>query len=205
MPADQYAAAIRSISERTTELIDIGEAIQREERAGKARSMSIREKYAWKKEQKATYNQFKQAVFVIEEDYRDLNFCHKEWNAYNPLIPIGKLILGSVSIVLTLCWILHICLYMLARSPYPNGTPTSFFLNRYLEWGSKEIAFSLFGTLSVLMFSMYLLFCVMKGNFKFGMRFFIFELHPMKVGETYMSSFLANVSLILICTPALVM
>ena len=74
----------------------------------------------------------------------------------------------------------------------------------FFLWGS-EIMFSMFGNVMVSLFCLYLFSAVMKGNFKFGMRFFIIELHPMKVGETYMNSFLVNISLMLLCTPALVM
>lgn len=42
--------------------------------------------------------------------------------------------------------------------------------------------FPLFGVLSVAIFTLYLLFCVVAGNFKLGVRFLCVELHPMKVG-----------------------
>lgn len=41
--------------------------------------------------------------------------------------------------------------------------------------------FPLFGVLSVAIFTLYLLFCVVAGNFKLGVRFLCVELHPMKV------------------------
>jgi len=50
-------------------------------------------------------------------------------------------------------------------------------------------------------FSIYLLWCCTKGALKFGLRIpFIFSVHPMKVNETWMNSFLFNVNLILICS-----
>jgi hypothetical protein len=60
--------------------------------------------------------------------------------------------------------------------------------------------FPLFGVMSVAIFSLYLLFCVVAGNFKFGMRFLCITLHPMKINGTYMNSFLFNLILILLCT-----
>ena len=30
----------------------------------------------------------------------------------------------------------------------------------------------------------YLLFCVIKGNMKFGLRFFCLPIHPMRIGKT---------------------
>jgi len=47
---------------------------------------------------------------------------------------------------------------------------------------------------------MYLQACVVKGCFKFGVRFFFITLHPMKVNGTYMNSFLFNLGLILLCS-----
>jgi LMBR1 domain-containing protein 1 len=42
-------------------------------------------------------------------------------------------------------------------------------------------AFGLFGTIAYGVFAFYLLLCVIKGNFKFGLRVpFLFEIHPMK-------------------------
>lgn len=45
----------------------------------------------------------------------------------------------------------------------------------------------------------YLLVCLMKGNFKFGVRILCcWSIYPMKKDGTYMNSFLFNISLILI-------
>jgi LMBR1 domain-containing protein 1 len=92
----------------------------------------------------------------------------------------------------------------------PNGVPASSFLNKILlglEAGNAGfIATAIFAFLSL-----YLLWCVQKGNIKFGVRIpFIFSLHIMKyayvaslrVNETWMNTFLFNVSLILIASVA---
>ena len=34
----------------------------------------------------------------------------------------------------------------------------------------------------------YLLFCVIKGNMKFGLRFFCLPIHPMRIGNTALTS-----------------
>lgn len=68
-----------------------------------------------------------------------------------------------------------------------------------------DSAFGLFGTLAYAIFAFYLLLCVIKGNFKFGLRIpFIFEIHPMKKGQTLMNSFLFNCLLLLLCSLAVV-
>ena len=40
---------------------------------------------------------------------------------------------------------------------------------------------------------------MLKGNLKFGLRFFLIPIHPMRVGNTMMNSFLFNVLLLLLC------
>ena len=94
--------------------------------------------------------------------------------------------------VLSLLWVLQICLYILPPTPV---TP---FLNDYFMW--FDTWFGLFGVLSVGVFCIYLQMCCIKGCFKFGMRFFLISLHPMKVNGTYMNSFLFNLLLILLCS-----
>ena len=59
--------------------------------------------------------------------------------------------------------------------------------------------FPLIGVLSVAILSLYLLLCALKGCFRFGMRFVFFTLHPMEVGKTYMSSFMFNIGLVMLC------
>ena len=97
-----------------------------------------------------------------------------------------------MSLVLSLLWILQICLFVLPDPPITG------FLNNYFEWFDSW--FGLFGVLSVAVFSMYLQACVVKGCFKLGVRFFFISLHPMKKNGTYMNSFLFNLGLILLCS-----
>ena len=78
----------------------------------------------------------------------------------------------------------------------PN-TPLAPFLNSYFEWFDSR--FPLFGVLSVALFTLYLLFAAIKGCFKFGLRVACIQLHPMILGKTYMSSFMFNIGLVLLC------
>jgi len=79
--------------------------------------------------------------------------------------------------------------------PYPLNP----FLNDLVE--KLDQAWGLLGTITYGVFAFYLLLCVIKGNFKFGMRIFIlFPIYPMKVGETTMNAFLFNTALVLICS-----
>lgn len=103
---------------------------------------------------------------------------------FNPLKPIMWLVFGVLSAIVAVVWIAHMILFMIIQ---PAVTP---FLNDYFlsfdEW------FPLFGVMSVMIFSLYLLAACVKGCFKFGLRLVWFTLHPMKPNGTYMNSFLFN-------------
>jgi LMBR1 domain-containing protein 1 len=198
MPRDLYAKTKLDVAKRTSELMQIGETLKGD--------FENDENKGWKKgrELRKLYRQFRQEVINLEDDYEDLKYCHENWKSYNPLIPFSKLILGICGVILTVTWVLHIILYMLARSPYPDGTPVSFFLNTFLSWASKQIGFSLLGTVFVGIFCVYLLLCTMAGTAKLGVKFLLVEIHPLKFGGTYMSSMLFNLSLLLLCVPPLI-
>ena len=79
----------------------------------------------------------------------------------------------------------------------PEEGAISPFLNTYL---AGSIHGSLRCAITIAIFTFYLLLCVMRGNFKFGMRFTILPLHPMRYHKTLANSFLVNVGLIMLCT-----
>jgi len=57
-----------------------------------------------------------------------------------------------------------------------------------------EVANSGFiSTIFFAVFSLYLLWASMKGNIKFGLRFFCFTFYPMKKGSTFMNAILVNI------------
>lgn len=211
IPRDVYTKLKLEIQRQTKELLDFGDKLLAEEKLadskGGSRALSAVNPADWSRRSKERkiFNEFKQQVVALEEHYGDLKMCHENWKFYNPLIPWFKLVAGIIGLLLSLCWILQIILYSLARSPYgPDGIPTLYFLNVMFSAASKEIKFTFIGTILIGVFVFYLLFCLLKGNQLFGLRFLIVEIHPMKFGETYMNSFLVNVSLLLICIPALI-
>lgn len=209
MDAVEMADAKTSIQERVNELVDIGEMIKIEreqqnndEEAGinrgimgmfrgrKGASVSLSRKE--KKERQKALTQFRQAVYLLERDVEEFQACTTSYKDYNPLIPFAALICGIISTFLSICWVLQIVLYVL---PDPAAHPL---LNSYFRWFDGW--FPMFGVLSVAIFSFYLLICALKGCFKFGLRFFFITLHPMRPNKTYMSSFLFNIALLLLCS-----
>ena len=197
MDAVEFAEAQVMLRDRVNELVNVGELLklEREERAqqngGKGAGYFNREARKAAAEEKKTLLQFKQAVYLLEEDAEDFANCTENYKNYNVLIPIGCLLGGICAFVISLFWVLHIILYMLP------ATPVTPFLNSYFMWFDNW--FPLFGVISVAIFSFYLLLCSVKGCFKFGLRFLFFQVHPMKLNKTYMSSFLFNIGLVLLC------
>jgi LMBR1 domain-containing protein 1 len=199
MDAVEFAEAQTSLRERVNELVDIGELIkiEREEKDqlglastwGSALFDSEKRKEA--RDERQAILGFKQAVFLLEKDVDDFQACHANYEDYNPLIPYIALVCGSLSFIISLMWFLHIVIYVL---PDPPARP---FLNNFFSWFDSW--FPLFGVLSVAIFTVYLLLCAIKGCFKIGMRFLCMTLHPMKPGKTYMSSFMFNTGLVLLC------
>ena len=199
MDAVEFAEAQTSLRERVNELVDIGELIkiEREEKAqlgltstwGSALLDPERRKEA--RDERQAILGFKQAVYLLEKDVDDFQACHANWENYNPLIPYAALLCGCLSVIISFMWFLHIIIYVLP------GTPLRPFLNNFFSWFDSW--FPLFGVLSVAIFTVYLLLCAIKGCFKLGMRFLCMTLHPMKPNKTYMSSFMFNIGLVLLC------
>lgn len=200
MSPEEFAEAKLSIQERVNEMVDIGEQLkrEREEKEKTAQSSSgfgsffSLEKRKEAGAERRTMKEFKAAVFLLEKDVEDFQACSADMEKYNPLLPYINLFLGILSFILSFFWVVHIALFVL-----PNRA-LSTFLNVYFEWFDGW--FPLFGVLSVALFTVYLLFCAVKGCFKFGLRFLFFTVHPMKIGATYMSSFMFNIGLVLLCS-----
>jgi len=141
------------------------------------------------------FNKFKQAVYFLEKDWERVKVAYKQRGG-NPLKHFAFFVLGCISAILSVTWLLHIVLYIFVEPPADQ------FLNKYFMELDK--VFSLFGVMTYAIYVFYLLFCVVKGNMKFGLRFFCFPIHPMRIGNTMMNSMLFNVLLLLITSVSVV-
>lgn len=194
MDAVEFAEAQVSIRKRVNELVDLGELmkIDHDEKENSKSSKGFFSGLSKEaREERRAFLEFKKSVYLLEQDVEDFQNCSAHYKNYNPLFPFISLLFGMISIVLTIAWMVQVALYVLPKEEiYP-------FLNLYFAWFDNW--FPLFGVLSVATFSLYLLLCALKGCFKFGLRFVFFTLHPMKPGKTYMSSFMFNIGLVLLC------
>ena len=190
----RYKGEVRSDAEK---IIGIGQQMQHEMEE-KAVGGGGAKKRKMRKADRKTFNQFKQTVYALEMRYEDLKLVtgwEKSPSCGNTLAPWFNLLTGICCIIVSLAWLIHICLYMVP------AVPVHPFLNDLLNTFSNIPEL---GSVFVGLFSFYLLICVVKGNFKFGMRFLLVSIHPMEYGNTLMSSFLVNISLILFACPAVV-
>lgn len=206
IPKDVYIKLREDIRQRVDTLITLAEKMKKERRDldDNYSRLGYRERYNKRNAQRSWFLQFKKEVLQCETEFEDIYMCHENWTSFNPLIPFFMLFLGVISVCLSLAWLLHIVLFMIPQT-WPEATvvPT-YFLNEVMTWGLIYSGFALLGVVFLAIFGLYLFACNLSGNFKIGLRFLLFDIHPMKMGATYMSSFLVNVLLLLLQAPALV-
>lgn len=180
------------LQERTGELLDISLLLKRERAVFAQGGASRGEKRKRMISDRMEINRLTQMVFILERDVEDFELCKGVKDDQSALAPFFKLFAGILFSIVSLAWLVHIVLYLLVQ-PAPTG-----FLNVYLTWFDGW--FPMFGDITYAIFALYLLACTIKGCFKFGMRFLCIKIHPMKVGGTFINSFLFNLAVILFCT-----
>jgi LMBR1 domain-containing protein 1 len=189
---DELVICTSDLQDRTAELLEISEIMKRERKAFKATRPGFGETRRRMMMDRMELNKLEAMVYILERDTEELRNCKDSNKGIKPLIPYFKLFVGLFFGLLTMLWICQICLYLL------SDPPKSSFLNAYFI--SFDSWFPMFGNITYALFSVYLLLCTVVGCFKFGVNLFCIKIHPMKVGETYLSSFLFNVGVILLCT-----
>lgn len=194
MDPSEFADAQVIIRTRVNELVTIGETLKvdRDDKRARGEKRGLLSTFSSEvRAEKSTFLDFKRAVYLLEEDVEEFQACSAHYDNYNPLWPWLSLFCGLVAMILSLAWLVHIGIFMIPPTPIYS------LLNAFFIW--LDSGFSLLGILAVAIFTLYLLLCAVSGCFKFGIRFLFFQIHPMKLNKTYMSSFMFNVGLILLC------
>ena len=180
--------------EELEELKEIGNELNKmEERGANKRCFIFGEKRKYDNKK----HEFVARYALAEEEFHIVN-ASMESKIKNNLVVLCFYCLipfGVLSSILTIIWLIQFCCsYFYIK----NGRPGYPFLSYLLIFFQDEsISFLSFFTFAIL--CLYLLFCLMKGNFKFGVRILCcWSIHPMKKDKTYMNSFIFNVSLILL-------
>jgi len=149
----------------------------------------------------ALYNRFKCGVILLEDEHGKLKVSKFE-RGENLVIAVAKLVMGIVSAILTITWILHIVLVVLVPQLDPDFSASM--LDGVLM-ATESSGFYPLGVALFSVYTLYLLLCVVKGCLKFGLRiFFLLSLHPMRHKATPLNSILFNVELLLISSAAVV-
>jgi LMBR1 domain-containing protein 1 len=142
---------------------------------------------------------FRAGYKLVDDEYKIVN-ADKESSKNGNCVTLLYYLLIRVGIfasIFTLLWIIQCILSYFYRK---NGRPgVSFLARMYIFFNDHDVAFLSFLIFSIL--SLYLLFCVIKGNFKFGVRLLCcWQVFPMKKNATYMNTFMFNVTLILLAS-----
>jgi LMBR1 domain-containing protein 1 len=193
MTIEQYARAKLTYGERATKLVEIGQQLAEQQRTSATRNRKARE----------TFNRFKKNVYLLEDDWGKLYQAHT--NRHGRIVLAYLQLVGGIFFtLLSITWILHICMGMLPRTPgLRTIAPTIDFLGEFFRLMDVSTGGLPIAVIFYALFAFYLLWCIMKGNFKFGLRIFvIFPIHPMRLGGTMLNSFLFNVGLILLTSLA---
>jgi len=187
MEIGQYIQTKKELGRRAAALLEVGIALQNEARtiSGASRSEKRRHQGALKS--------FEQNYYFLKRDVEVLKISY-ELKGGNPIWYIIKLIIGTVGGIISLTWILHILIFMLPANP------PSPFLNDFFVATTENVGgFPLFGVVFFAIWSTYLLWCCVKGNFKLGVRLLFIKVYPMELGNTLMNAFLVNTWIILVC------
>jgi len=180
-----YFEQKRALGERAKSLVELGDSLKKRSRDGGGRRF------------RTDLREFEKQYYYLKQDFQVLNMAYKLKNGKgNPLAPIIKLILGILSIGISISWLIHIGVFILPP------VPANQFLNQFFIKLSNVAngQFPLFGIIAYAIWSLFLLAAVVKGNFKLGVRFLIWKVYPMEINNTLMNAFLANTWVILLCS-----
>lgn len=188
--AADYASRKLDLGRRAQELLEIAKPFQKQ-----ILDPSHRNDRKTRKIDRKTQNHLEASFYLLENEYKAAQQSYIDRGG-NPIWYWFKLFLGICGACISVAWIIHIAIYVLPPKPY-NSFLNSFFID--LE--DSIPGFPLFGILFFGLFSFYLLWCAIKGNFRFGLRVpHFFKIFPMEVNNTMMNAFLFNTWLLLLCS-----
>lgn len=155
--------------------------------------LSWSEKRKFKREEKEAVRRLRVLTDSLDDEVLEYQTCEPRAyrEHYNPIVPYLKLVGSIVGIVVSVCWVAQIILVVLIQPPVDPLLNNMF--------AALDGVADFIGTALFALFTFYLLLAVIRGNLKFGTRFFIIKLHPMKPGRTLINSFLFNLLFVLLC------
>jgi len=168
------------IYKEAVELIKWGKDLRESRRSGRGRRSN---------RERQKYNKWRTAVDIVDKKYKQLELLHA--NPGGPIVMGWVKLVGAIfASVFSICWVLHILLYLIIP-----GHKVLFLNGMFIAMNE---AWTFLGTIAYGLFAFYLLLCVILGLFKFGLRFFCIHFYPMEKGDTPITSFAFNAILIMI-------
>ncbi|CAL6047906.1 LMBR1-like_membrane protein [Hexamita inflata] len=149
------------------------------------------------KKQRQLRNQFekiKKQTMTLNDVYKEIILMNQKETA-NPLKYFARLIVGVFAMLFSLLIYAQLIAVMINQfNPLIfKTTENVFFLGLVLKKAQEAINVPLISVLIFAIFSLYITFCFVKGVTKFGFRFIMFiSIHPMKMGQTELNSFIFN-------------
>ena len=193
----ELEAKERLLRERAKDLMEIGNQL-------KTSRLEVASETSWNNRRKLKntlrrdVNRLQAETLILEQDY-EIFQIEKDESKKNPLWYPVYLILGLICFCISTLWLLQILLYILIRINSVSATPL---LNKVLI-GLNTPGTSFISTIIYCILTMYLMTAVIKGNVKFGLRFFFCcKAHPIKKDNTPMNSMLFNCMLVLLSSVA---
>lgn len=163
MSTKDWVEKKKHLAARAAVLIDHGRAFQDRLIGSGARSKKEQ------KEDKANFLKFEQNYYFLKKDFELLDLSYR-LKGGNPLWYMLKLVCGVFGIVVSISWIVHISVFVLPAKPIHP-----FLNNMFVGLESFIPGFPLFGVVAFGLWSYYLLWCCVKGNFKLGVRFLLWR------------------------------
>ncbi|KAL0477771.1 LIMR family protein [Acrasis kona] len=190
---EEFSRQKEVVINKSEKLIEIGRALQDAQENGKLKRGEIK-----------LLKDFKEASVTLEKDWDVLHTSFYQGGG-SIVLPYIWLILSFVCSCISIVWIIHIILYMTVPGHPTNVTagPINPCLNSvflFLDKATSEFPF--FGALVYLLFTFYLLVCVMVGTTYISRLIPFLAVHPMKRRDTLMNSLLFNVGTMLLGSTA---
>lgn len=178
MEETEYKIQQKLFAQRAEKLIEVGQKVNDLRKKNRLAPKAIR-----------AYRDFKQAVNDTEEDWQFVKEAFE--NGGGSIFPyLFATIFGVISLILTLIWILHIIIYMLAPFPLFSFLNGLFYI--------LDLGFPLFGLIAYGIFAVYLLICAIFGNIQVASNVPLISVFPIKWKDTMLNSFLFNTGLFLL-------
>eukprot|EP01069_Polyplicarium_translucidae_P007501 Polyplicarium_translucidae@DN3115_c0_g1_i2.p1 len=184
---EAYNQQRQVLGEKATALKAIGAGLKKDEMDHRMASGLARFRMGLRL--KKNFNKFRQSVYLIENEFKELNMSLKE-RGENPAISYAKLAAGIMAAIMTTVWLLHILLYLIVR-PFVGEWFTGF-LNDFLILLAQPGTF----ILELLFYTFFVLYLLAPAL----QLFFCFPIHPMVQDETRMSSFMFNVAMVVLAS-----